>query len=97
MLAGAGLVASTSWGPKRRFAITDAGKVYLEEHGAELRALNAQLEEAAAPMEQSSIGEAILELRASLFAKMRKGGLTPDQAEALRAALARAREEIERI
>ena len=97
MLAAAGLVSSSSWGPKRRFAITDAGKAYLEEHRAELDALNAQLEEAAAPMEQSFLGEAIGELRAALFAKMRKGGLTPEQAEALRAALKRAREEIERI
>jgi DNA-binding PadR family transcriptional regulator len=97
MLAGAGLVSSTSWGLKRRFAITDAGKAYLEEHRAELDALNAQLEEAAAPMEQSSIGEAIRELRAALFAKMRKGGLSPEQAEALRAALRRAREDIDRI
>lgn len=97
MLAAAGLVSSTSWGPKRRFAITDAGTAYLAEHRAELEALNAQLEEAAAPMEQSSIGEAIQELRAALFAKMRKGGLTPEQAEALRAALRHAREDIERI
>ena len=48
-------------------------------------------------MEQSSIGEAIQELGAALFAKMRKGGLMPIRPKSLRAALRRAREEIDRI
>ena len=97
MLAEAGLVTSMSWGPKRRFEISQAGRAYLAEHAAELEAINVQIKAAAAPMGDTGIGDAIHEFRAALFGKMRRGALTGEQAEALKGVLRRAREEIERI
>ena len=97
MLEGAGLVASTSWGPKRRFAIQEAGKAYLNEHKAELDAINTQLEQASAPMEKMSLGEAVRALRSALFTKIRKGALGPEGTEKLRDILDRARQDIERL
>ena len=96
-LLEAGLVTSQAFGPRRRFSITPAGCAYLEEHRVELDRIKAQLEEAAAPIGQSALGEAIGELRAALFEKMRGGGLSPERAEKLRELLKRAKEEIERI
>ena len=96
-LLEAGLVTSQAFGPRRRFSITPAGRAYLEEHRVELDRIKAQLEEAAAPIGQSALGEAIGELRAALFEKMRGGGLSPERAEKLRELLKRAKEEIERI
>jgi len=97
MLEGAGLVASTSWGPKRRFAILDAGKAYLDEHKAELDAINAQLEQASEPMERMSLGEAVRALRSALFTKIREGALGPEGTEKLRDILVKARQDIERL
>lgn len=97
MLEGAGLVASTSSGPKRRFTILDAGKTYLAEHKAELDAINARLDEVAAPIGERSLGEAVRQLRSAIFAKLRRGGLNAERVEKLREVLVEAREEFERI
>jgi len=97
MLAEAGLVTSSSWGPKRRFEITDAGRAYLSEHAAELDAINAQIKDASAPIGDSGIGEAIHGFRTALFGKMRRGALTAEQAQALTQVLRKAREDIEKI
>jgi DNA-binding PadR family transcriptional regulator len=94
-LSDAGLVSSTSHGPRRRFAITEAGTAWLSEQSAELDAIKAQLEEAAAPIGEQAIGEAIRDLRSALFSKMRKGALDAAQAGRLRDVLERARREIE--
>jgi DNA-binding PadR family transcriptional regulator len=96
-LAEAGLATSTSFGPRRRFSITEAGRAYLAEHRAELDKIRAQLDEAAAPMERESLGEAVRALRAAIFAKMRGAALSRDSAEKLRDILAQARAEIERL
>jgi DNA-binding PadR family transcriptional regulator len=96
-LAEAGLVTSEAHGRQRLFAVTDEGRAYLDAQRAELDAINAQLEEASRPIGQSAIGEAIRDLRAVLFEKMRKGALSPEQAAKLRDALLRARREIEEI
>ena len=96
-LAEVGLVASEEHGRQRLFAVTDEGRAYLAEQRAELDAINEQLEEAARPIGASAIGEAIRDLRAALFDRMRKGALSPEQAAQLRAALDRARREIEEI
>jgi DNA-binding PadR family transcriptional regulator len=58
MLAEAGLVSSSLHGPRRLSTITDAGRAWLEEQRAELDAINAQLDEAAAPIGETAIGEA---------------------------------------
>jgi DNA-binding PadR family transcriptional regulator len=97
MLADAGLVSSSSHGPRRLFTITEAGKAYLAGQQAELDAINAQLVEAAAPIEGKGIGDAIHDFRGALFAKMRKGALNADQAGKLRDLLERARREIEEL
>jgi DNA-binding PadR family transcriptional regulator len=96
-LLEAGLVSSQSFGPRRSFSITDAGRAYLDEQRAELDEINAQLDLAAAPIGESALGEAIVQFRAALFEKMRKGGLSAGQAERLREVLKKAREEVERI
>ena len=97
MLAEAGLVTSSSWGPKRSFEITGAGRAYLAEHAAELEAINAQIKAAAAPIGDSGIGDAIHDFRTALFGKMRRGELTDAQARALKEVLRKAREEIDKI
>ncbi len=97
MLAEAGLVSSSAHGPRRLFTITEAGKAYLAEQRAELDAINAQLDEAAAPIGDTAIGEAIRDFRSALFAKMRKGALNAEQAGRLRGVLERAQREIEEL
>jgi DNA-binding PadR family transcriptional regulator len=97
MLADSGLVTSSSHGPRRLFTITEAGKSWLASQRAELDAINAQLEEAAAPIGEKGIGEAIHGFRGALFAKMRRGALSPEQAGKLRDVLERARREIEEL
>jgi DNA-binding PadR family transcriptional regulator len=94
-LSEAGLVASSSHGPRRRFTVTEAGKAWLAEQSAELDAIKAQLDKAAAPIGEHAIGEAIRELRGALFSKMRKGALDAEEAGRLRDVLERARREIE--
>jgi len=96
-LAEAGLVSSASHGPRRRFAVTDSGRAWLAGQRADLDAINAQLDEAAAPIGEQGLGEAIQAFRGALFAKMRKGALDAEQAGRLRDLLERARREIEDI
>jgi hypothetical protein len=97
MLADAGLVSSSSHGLRRLFTITEVGKAYLGGQRAELDAINAQLEEAAAPIGKKGIGDAIHDFRGALFAKMRRGALNAERAGKLRDVLERARREIEEL
>ena len=97
MLADAGLVSSSSHGPRRRFAITEAGKAWLAGQRAELDAINAQLDEAAAPIGETGDRRSDPDFRGALFAKMRKGALNAEQAGKLRDVLERARREIEEL
>ncbi len=97
MLADAGLVTSSSHGPRRLFTITEAGKSWLTSQRAELDAINTQLDEAAAPIGERGIGEAIHGFRGALFARMRGGALSAEQAGRLRDVLERARREIEEL
>ena len=75
-LAEAGLVTSEMHGRQRLFAVSDEGRAYLAEQRVELAAINAQLEEAARPIGDSAIGEAIQDLRAAMYDKMRKTALS---------------------
>ena len=84
-------------GRQRLFAVSDEGRAYLAEQRAELAAINAQLAEASGPIGKSAIGEAIQDLRAALYEKLRKSALTAPQAAKLRETLERARREIEEI
>ena len=76
-LAEAGLVTSEMHGRQRLFAVSDEGRAYLAEQRAELAAINAQLAEAARPIGDSAIGEAIQALRAALYEKLRKTRAQP--------------------
>jgi len=96
-LAEAGLVTSEMHGRQRLFAVSDEGRAYLADQRAELAAINAQLAEASGPIGESAIGEAIQDLRAALYEKLRKSALTAAQAAKLRDALERARREIDEI
>lgn len=96
-LAEAGFVTSEAHGRQRLFAVTDEGRAYLAEQRVEFDAINAQVAEAARPIGESAIGEAIQELRGALFDKLRKGALNSAQAAKLREALQRAKREIEEI
>ncbi|MDK9695712.1 MAG: PadR family transcriptional regulator [Siculibacillus sp.] len=97
LLEEAGLVTSEVHGLKRRYTITRAGRAYLEESREELDRIRAQIDEAAAPIGEVAIGEAIREFRAALYARMRRGTLGEDQARRLRAILTEAREKIEKL
>ncbi len=97
LLEEAGLVSSQSRGPRRLFTITDAGKEWLAGQKAELDSIKAQVAQAAAPMAQSAIGEAIHQFRATLYEKMRGSALTDEQADKLRQLLEKARNDIEKI
>jgi DNA-binding PadR family transcriptional regulator len=97
MLAEAGFVTSEPHGRQRLFAVTPEGRAYLAEQRVELDAINAQVEEAARPIGDSAIGEAIQGLRAALFEKLRRSALSTAQMQKLRDALDRARREIEGI
>lgn len=97
LLEEAGLASSQSFGPRRLFTITDAGRAYLAEQRDELERIMAQLDEASAPIGDQAIGEAIDALRATLFEKMRRRALTEEQARRLRDVLEKARGEIEGI
>lgn len=97
MLEEAGLAVSQSWGPKKRFEITQAGRDWLEEHRAELDTINAQLDQAAAPIGEAALGESVRALRETIFGRMRAGALNAEQAQKLDAILKRAREDIEKI
>jgi DNA-binding PadR family transcriptional regulator len=96
-LAEAGLVTSEMHGRQRLFAVSDEGRAYLADQRAELAAINAQLAEASGTIGESAIGEAIRDLRAALYEKLRRSALTAAQAAKLRDALERARREIEEI
>lgn len=97
LLEETGLVTSEVRGLKRLYTITQAGRAYLDESRAELDRIRAQIDEAAAPIGVVAIGEAIREFRAALYAKVRRGTLSEDQARRLRDILAEAREKIEKL
>ena len=94
-LVEAGLVTSSSWGPRKLYTIAAAGQVYLAGRRSELAAIEEQIRQAAAPIAASSVEERIGAFRTSLMEKMRRGGLNEAKARELGAILDRARKEIE--
>ncbi|MBL8581112.1 MAG: PadR family transcriptional regulator [Rhizobiaceae bacterium] len=97
MLEEADLVASQANGNKRLYSITDAGRAYLEEHAAELKRINAQIDEASTEADGASLGEELRALRDVLFGTMRRGKLDADEARKAREILRRARSELEKL
>ena len=96
-LAEAGFVVAQTQGTRKLFTLTDAGRAYLESQRPEFDAIKAQLDETAAPIGQSSLGEALSSFRGAWFAKIRNGALSGPQAERLSEILARAQREIESL
>ena len=97
MLEEADLVSSVTTGNKRLYAITDAGRAYLDGNRTELNTINAQLDQASGDIRESAIGEEIRSLRHVLFAKVRGGSLTAEQADRLKTLLQRVRADIEAL
>ena len=95
MLEEADLVASTTTGNKRLYAITEAGRAYLADNRAELDRINAQLDEASGDIRESAIGEELHALRKLLHEKLRSGGLTSEQSDRLRGILQQVRRDVE--
>ena len=97
MLEEADLVSSQTEGNKRLYTITEGGRAYLAENRGELDKINAQLDMASGDMRQAALGSELHALRHALFAKLRHGGLSGQQAEKLRSILQRVRTEIEEL
>ena len=97
MMEEADLAASATEGAKRLYAITDQGRAYLHENRAELDKINAQLDEASGALGQAALGEAVHDLRRTLFAKLRGGSLSAEQAAKARAILEQAVKDLEAL
>jgi DNA-binding PadR family transcriptional regulator len=97
MMEDADLAASTTVGTKRLYAVTDQGRAYLEENRAELDKINAQLAEASGALGQAALGEAVHDLRKTLFAKLRGGSLSAEQAAKARTILEQAIKDLEAL
>ncbi|MCW6510118.1 PadR family transcriptional regulator [Lichenifustis flavocetrariae] len=97
MLEEADLVISTQDGNKRSYAITEAGRVYLEDNRAELDRINAQLDEASADIRQSALAQEVMALRMTVFTRLRRGNLSAEQADEARKILRTARDSLDRL
>jgi DNA-binding PadR family transcriptional regulator len=97
MLEEADLVTASTAGSKRVFAISEAGRAYLDEHRAELDNINSQLDEASGGLRSAAIGEDIHEFRRALRDKLRHGTLTAEQVERVRQILREARRALDEL
>jgi DNA-binding PadR family transcriptional regulator len=96
-LQQAGFVTVKSWGPKKKFTIAPSGEDYLASQRTELDAIRAQIEAAAAPIQDAGLGDTIGALRAALNEKMRRATLTDEQVTRLRELLVKVRNDIENL
>ena len=80
MLEEADLVASQAEGNKRLYSITEQGRAFLAEHQADLDRINEQLSEASQSASGAALGEAARDLVRAIYARLREGSLTPEQA-----------------
>ncbi len=97
MMEEADLVVSETHGNKRLYTITDAGRAYLEENQVELDRINAQLDEASGDMQGVALGDAIRDLRRSLYRRVRGGELDAEQAQKAADILRKARNDIDAL
>lgn len=95
MLEEADLVSSAAEGNKRLFSITGQGRAYLDENGAELERINAQIGHAAGRMGGVALGDEFRALAFTVKSRLRRGGWNPQQAEKARDILRKARRELE--
>ncbi|WP_020180769.1 PadR family transcriptional regulator [Methylopila sp. M107] len=94
MMQDADLATSEAQGNKRLYAITDAGRAYLDENRAELDKINAQVDEASGALGEAALGEAVGDLRRVLSEKLRGGRLSAEQAAKAREILERAAKDL---
>jgi len=97
MLEEADLVTASMAGSKRVFAISEAGRSYLDEHRAELDRINAQLDEASGGLRSAAIGDEIQDFRRALRERLRHGTLTAEQVERVREILREARQALDAL
>ena len=97
MMEEADLVVSETQGNKRLYSITQEGRAWLEDNQAELDRINEQLEEAAGDMQGVALGEAIRELRRTLYRKVRGGELSAEQAQKAVDILKKARDDLDNL
>jgi DNA-binding PadR family transcriptional regulator len=95
MLEEADLVASEADGNKRLYRITDAGKAYLEENGAELERIRAQMRHVSGRMGGAAVVEEMRGIGFALRSRLRSGDWSREQVEKARDILRKARREIE--
>jgi DNA-binding PadR family transcriptional regulator len=95
MLEEADLVVSEADGNKRRYSITEQGKVYLQENAEELARINAQIDEVSADSSEISLSDEVKEVAKAVFMRLRRGQFTPEQARKAFEILKKARRDIE--
>jgi DNA-binding PadR family transcriptional regulator len=95
MLEEADLVTSSANGNKRLYSITGSGGAYLAEHAAELKKINAQLNEVSAEVSGVALGDEVRGLKMAVFSRLRDGSLTAEQAEKALEILKKARRDLE--
>ena len=95
MLEEADLVTSEKDGNKRLFSISEDGKAYLAENAAELDRINGQMSEFAGRAGSAAVIEEMRAIRFLVKSRLRGEDWDSTQVEAVRAILAKAREEID--
>ncbi len=97
MLEEADLVVSEAQGNKKLYSITDQGRAFLTENQDELDRLNEQLADASERVSGAAIGDEARDLMRTLFARVRDGSMSPEQASKAVEILRRARDEIRKL
>jgi len=95
MMEEADLVVSEANGNKRRYSITEQGRAYLAEQAGELAKINAQIDENASETSGVSLGDEVKALTFALFARLRSGSLSAEQAAKAKDILKKARRDLE--
>ena len=95
MLEEADLVTSEKDGNKRLFSISEDGKAYLAENAAELDRINGQMSEFAGRAGGAAVMGEMRAIRFLVKSRLRGEDWDSTQVEAVRAILAKAREEID--
>lgn len=93
MLEEEGLTTGETVDGKKVFTVTDAGKAYLQEHGARLAEIDARLDHQGGAFERGrspEIMRAFLNLRSAIQARAVRGKLTPEQVKQIAAEMDKA-------
>ena len=100
LLEEQGLVAATPEGARKLYAVTPEGQAHLDANRATVDALFARMDATGSPGAESGLSPAVLRamqnLRLALRLRLGRGGVTPDAASTIAAALDAAATAIER-